>query len=79
MLHLTLLSRGYCHLCDLMRDAVLAHPAAHGIALDVIDVDAHPELEAKFGEQVPVLMSGEHVICWGRFDRAAFDAFVNRG
>jgi len=55
---LTLLSRPYCHLCDEMRDAV--HPIAqrHGAAIIEVDVDAYPDLEAEFGDKVPVLMLG---------------------
>ncbi len=73
-----LLYRSYCHLCDLMRDAVLAHPLGQGIALRIVDVDADPALEARFDEQVPVLMDGDVVICWGRFDAAAFEAHLTR-
>lgn len=78
MLQLTLLSRGYCHLCDLMRDAVLAHPASDRIALDIVEVDDDPVLVERFDEQVPVLMAAGEVICWGRFDPASFAAYVER-
>ena len=30
----------------------------HRAALTVIDVDAHPALEARYGERVPVLFAG---------------------
>ncbi len=55
---LTLLSRAYCHLCDEMRDAVAPIALRHGVAVVDVDVDAHPELEAAFGEHVPVLLLG---------------------
>ena len=57
-MQLTLLSRGYCHLCDEMRVAVLPLAAAHGAALVVVDVDADPALEAAHGDRVPVLFLG---------------------
>lgn len=72
-LRLTLLSRGYCHLCDLMRDAVLGHPAFAGGVLDVLEIDRMPALLAQFDEQVPVLLRDGAVICWGRFDADAFE------
>jgi hypothetical protein len=57
-MQLTLLSRGYCHLCDEMHAAVLPLAAAHGAALVVIDVDADPRIEAAHGDRVPVLFLG---------------------
>lgn len=75
-LRLTLLVRAYCHLCDEMRAAVAPLAAAEGCAVDEIDVDADPALEARWGESVPVLLAGERELCHYRFDRAAFAAFV---
>jgi hypothetical protein len=57
-LKLTLLSRGYCHLCDEMLAAVRPLAAARGTALVVVDVDADPELERAYGDLVPVLFLG---------------------
>jgi hypothetical protein len=75
---LTLLSRAYCHLCDEMRDAVHPVAAAHGAAVVDIDIDAHPALEAEYGERVPVLMLGPPadgvVLCVYRFDPGAVEA-----
>ena len=74
---LTLLSRAYCHLCDEMRDAV--HPIAerHGAAIVEVDVDAYPDLEAQYGELVPMLMLGAPAdgveICHYRLDRGALE------
>ncbi len=31
--------------------------------LEVIDVDAHPDLEARWGEKVPVLLQGDEEVC----------------
>ena len=71
-IRLTLLGRAYCGLCDVMRDAVTPVAAAHGMGLDVVDVDAHPALEARWGEFVPVLFLGEpapeHELCLYHFD-----------
>jgi hypothetical protein len=55
---LTLLVRAYCHLCDDMRAALAPLAARAGAAIVEIDIDAHPDLEASFGDRVPVLMQG---------------------
>ena len=34
-----------------------------GYVVDVIDVDQHPALEAKWGDKVPVLLDGDEEIC----------------
>jgi hypothetical protein len=88
VLRLTLVGRSYCSLCDKLRDALTESAARLGIliALDEIDIDQHPsssQLEARFGEWVPVLLVGsadavvgalpEAVeICHYHFDEAAF-------
>ena len=71
---LTLLSRAYCSLCGTMQDAATPLAAAHGLVLDVIDVDAHSDLVAAWGDLVPVLFLGEpaaaNELCHYHFDPA---------
>jgi hypothetical protein len=56
MPHFTLYSRGYCHLCQEMLDALQAlRSDAAPFRVDVIDVDADPALVEKYDELVPVL------------------------
>lgn len=55
---MTLLTRAYCHLCDDMRAALEPLAERAGAAIVEIDVDADPELEAEFGDRVPVLLHG---------------------
>jgi hypothetical protein len=72
--HLTLLSRAWCHLCDEMIAALSPLAAAHGAQVSVIDVDlpAHAALEAAWGDDVPVLFAGEpesrNELCRHRLD-----------
>ncbi len=77
MHELTLLVRAYCHLCDEMRDAVRPLAAKAGLALAEIDVDGDAELEARWGERVPVLLAGNRELCHYRFDRTAFAAYLS--
>lgn len=71
-LKLTLYIRTYCHLCEDMRAAVEPWRARLGLELAEVDVDGDPELEARLGEKVPVLMGGDEEICHYFFDEEAF-------
>lgn len=53
---LTLISRSYCHLCHDMESAATVLLAECGGGLEVLDVDADPELLALYDERVPVLL-----------------------
>ena len=46
--------------------------------LEVIDIDRHPELEARWGELVPVLLEGGTEVCHYGLDPAALDARLAR-
>jgi len=54
-----LYSRSYCHLCEDMLAALQAFMARQGLAytVDVVDVDADPDLVARYDELVPVLVA----------------------
>lgn len=62
-IELTLMSRGYCHLCHDMEAALAPLAAEYGATVTVLDVDADPALEAKYDELVPVLLHGEVELC----------------
>jgi len=57
VIRFTLYSRSYCHLCEDMLAALRAFMARSGTpyTIDVVDVDADPQLTDKFDELVPVL------------------------
>lgn len=57
------MSRTYCHLCHDMEAAVRRAAADFGVALEVVDVDSDNELEALYGERVPVLLHGGRELC----------------
>jgi hypothetical protein len=57
-MHFTLYSRGYCHLCQDMLDALLRlQTPSRPFTVDVVDIDTSddPTLLARFDELVPVL------------------------
>jgi hypothetical protein len=66
-----LLGRAYCHLCDEMREQLAPLLARGNATVELLDVDADPALEARWGDKVPVLLAGELELCHHRLDAAA--------
>ncbi len=54
-LHFVFYTRRGCHLCDAAWRIVAEAQRRHGFALDAVDVDAAPELAARYGDCVPVV------------------------
>ena len=73
---MTLLVRTHCHLCDEMREALEPILAGRGATLEVVDIDVDRELEARWGDKIPVLLAGERELCHYRLDRAALAAWL---
>ena len=72
-----LYSRQYCHLCDDMLASLEALRGDLGFELEVIDVDAEPDLERRYNELVPVLMHGERELARWRLDASALRAYLH--
>lgn len=75
---LTLISREHCHLCEEMLSALQRLQGRFSFDVDVVDVDSRPELEARWGEFVPVLLDGQIELCHYHLDVAALDARLAR-
>ncbi len=75
---LTLYTRSYCSLCEEMHRALLPFQQRYGFALELVDVDSDPALEARFDELVPVLMAGEREICHYHLDEAALRSYFSQ-
>jgi len=74
-------ARSYCHLCDDMRDALMAAFDVRPEDIRMIDVDASETLVAAFDEWVPVLFGvardgGEVKLCHYFLEREAVAAFL---
>jgi glutaredoxin len=52
----TIYSRPGCHLCDAMKTVVDQVRSKRSFALEVIDISSDPELEARYGLEIPVLV-----------------------
>lgn len=55
--YFTIYSRSYCHLCDDMRDALLVALGERRYPVEMVDVDADPDLLTRYDELVPVLLA----------------------
>jgi glutaredoxin len=55
---LTIYSRPGCHLCDEMKTIVrrVARSVTAPITIEEIDISADPELESRYGVEIPVLL-----------------------
>jgi glutaredoxin len=55
---LTVYSRPGCHLCDEMKAVVqrVVRTERHPITVEEIDISTDPELEARYGLEIPVLL-----------------------
>jgi glutaredoxin len=56
VISIVLYSRPGCHLCDEMKAVVNRVARQTPIALSEIDITGDPELEARYGIEIPVLM-----------------------
>lgn len=62
---LTLITRPGCHLCDVAKEAIERVTAATGERWVEVNVESDPELEAEYGDRVPVtLLDGKEHGYW---------------
>ena len=53
---LSLLTRAGCHLCQTAAETLTRIGAEAGLVPEEVDVDADPELQAEYGDRVPVVL-----------------------
>jgi len=53
---LRLMTRTGCHLCEVAAETLDRIAAEAGLRPEAVDVDADPELQAEFGDRVPVVL-----------------------
>ncbi len=73
---LSVYSRNYCHLCEEMIAGLRALQSRHRFDLRIVDVDAEPALEQRYGERVPVLVHGDVELCHYRLDVSAVTDYL---
>ena len=84
MIHFTLYSRSYCHLCDDLLQALKGAASKYQYSIEVIDVDADSALVAQYDELVPVLVGRKDgglpvQICHYFLDRSKLESFFVEG
>lgn len=52
----TLMSRKQCHLCEVAHGELARILPDYGLRARVVDVDDDPELQAEYGDRVPVVL-----------------------
>ena len=53
---LQLLTRADCHLCAVAAETLERIAAEAGLTVATVDVDADPDLQAEYGDRVPVVL-----------------------
>jgi hypothetical protein len=56
VVRLTLITRYDCHLCEEMEAVIEQVTAGSGVVIEILDVDADPDLRARYSDEVPVLL-----------------------
>jgi len=74
---LTLYSRIGCHLCEDMENLLPGYLAEAGLSFKVVYIDHSVELEALYGEFVPVLKAGAREICHYFLDVKALSQYMS--
>jgi len=62
-MHLILYARRDCHLCAEMRRDLTALEGRLAFTVKSVDIDGDPDLVARYGHKVPVLVGGGEEIC----------------
>ena len=53
---LVLLTRAGCHLCEIAAETLTRIGGEAGLVPETVDVDGDPELQAEYGDRVPVVL-----------------------
>ena len=76
-LHFVLYTRAGCHLCETAHELLGDAQRRRGFALDVVDVDASPELVAEYGNCVPVVTVNGKVRFRGRVNKVLLERILD--
>ncbi len=79
MIVLTVYSRPGCHLCDEMKSVVQAvvRTERTPIQVEEIDISTDPELEERFGLEIPVLLVDGRKVAKYRIDEQVLKRIVD--
>ena len=75
---LVLYVRQDCHLCAEMHRELVEIGARHPFCVELVDIDSHADLVARYGHMVPVLVGADEEICHYFLDEHQLAEFLNR-
>jgi thiol-disulfide isomerase/thioredoxin len=71
-------TRAGCTLCEKAWPVARELATRYGLELVAVDVGADPELEARYGERIPVLVLDGRELGWGRLSARALERELAR-
>ncbi|MCK5361416.1 MAG: glutaredoxin family protein [Gammaproteobacteria bacterium] len=75
---LILYVRRDCHLCAEMHRELMDLGARLSLTVELVDIDSDPELAARYGHKVPVLVGGDEEICHYFLDEPQLAEYLGR-
>jgi glutaredoxin len=78
MIEVTIYSRSNCHLCDVALGALEEFRQEFNFQIVKILIDKSPELEEKYGEQVPVILINDQPHDFFRVDPERFRSAISK-
>ena len=73
---LTVYSRSHCHLCEEMIAGLQDLQARFAFDVEIVDVDGDTTLNARYGDDVPVLAHGGRELCRHRLEPGTVTAYL---
>jgi hypothetical protein len=73
---LVLYSRPGCGLCDEMAEALAEWLVGRPWSAEVRDVDDDPQMQARYGLLIPILLLDGREVCRGRLDTGVLDGLL---
>jgi len=78
MIEVTIYSRSNCHLCEVALDVLEEMRGELDFQITKILIDENPELEEKYGEQVPVILINDQPHDFFRVDPKRFRLAISK-
>ena len=77
-MRLMLYVRRDCHLCAEMHRELMDLGARLSLTVELVDIDSDPQLAARYGHKVPVLVGGDEEICHYFLDEPQLAEYLSR-
>lgn len=78
MISVTVYSRTGCHLCDVAISTLEELRVETPFEFEIILIDGDPELERRYGDQIPVTLINDQVHDFWRVDPVRFRAAISQ-